>query len=205
MNLFSSQARLLAGLLKHAGTRAPAIATQVIRQTSRTTGSSSAVQAYWTGVVRARDVLGKFTFVPQHDVNVKRPASAGKNYLSVDWRNRQAAGALEFRLYWIPFLSEHETPLKDLTREWAEQHKIPVGTVTFPVTAPDSMEARLQTLLAAEMGADQGNWVEDDRGTSASGLPATEYTAARFLAYRVSQRMRNTMSDDAYAIVLRQG
>ena len=43
LNLFSSQAKLLAGLLRHAGTRAPAIATQVIRQTSRTTGSSSAI------------------------------------------------------------------------------------------------------------------------------------------------------------------
>ena len=103
LNLFASPAKLLAGLLRHAGTRAPAIATQVIRQTSRTTGSSSAIQPYWTGVVRARDVLGKFTFVPTHDVNVKRPASAGKNYLSVDWRTRQSASALEFRLYRIPF------------------------------------------------------------------------------------------------------
>jgi hypothetical protein len=97
VNLFASQTRLLAGLLKHAGTRAPAIATQVIRQTSRTTGSSSAFQPYWTGVLRARDVLGKFTFVPQRDVNVKRPASAGSNYLSADWRNRQTASALELR------------------------------------------------------------------------------------------------------------
>ncbi len=205
LTLFSSQAKLLAGLLRHAGTRAPAIATQVIRQTSRTTGSSSAIQPYWTGVVRARDVLGKFTFVPTHDVNVKRPASAGKNYLSVDWRTRQAASALEFRLYWIPFLNEHDTPLKDLTKEWAEQHKIPVGTVTFPMAAPDSTETKLQTLLAAEMGANQGNWVEDDRGTSSSELPATEFTAARFLAYRVSQRMRNALPDDAYATFFDKG
>ena len=205
VNVFASQARLLAGLVKHAGTRAPAIATQVIRQTSRTTGSSSAYQPYWTGVLRARDVLGKFTFVPQRDVNVKRPASAGSNYLSADWRNRQAASALEFRLYWIPFLSERETPLKDLTREWAEQHNVPVGTVTFPMAAPDSAEAKLQALLAAEMGANQGNWVEDDRGTSESGLPATEYTAARFLAYRVSQRLRNALSDDAYASFFEKG
>ena len=205
LNLFSSQAKLLAGLVRHAGTRAPAIATQVIRQTSRTTRSSSAYQPYWTGVVRARDVLGKFTFVPPHDVNAQRPASAGKNYLSVDWRARQAASALEFRLYWIPFLNERETPLKDLTREWAEQHKVPVGTVTFPVAAPDSVETKLQALLAAEMGANQGNWVEDDRATSASGLPATEYTAARFLAYRVSQRLRNALPDDAYASFFDKG
>ena len=171
LNLFSSQAKLLAGLVKHAGIRAPAIATQVIRQTSRTTRSSSAYQPYWTGVVRARDVLGKFTFVPPHDVNTQRPASAGKKYLSLDWRTRQAAGALEFRLYWIPFLNENETPLKDLTREWAEQHKVPVGTATFPAAAPDSLETKLQTLLAAEMGANQGNWVEDDRGDVSVGTP----------------------------------
>ena len=204
-NLFASQARLLAGLVRHAGVRAPAIATQVIRQTSRTTRSSSAYQPYWTGVVRARDVLGKFTFVPQHEVNAQRPASAGKNYLSDDWRDRQAASALEFRLYWIPFLNERETPLKDLTKEWAEQHKVPVGMVTFPVAAPDSAETKLQALLAAEMGANQGNWVEDDRGTSASELPATEFTAARFLAYRVSQRLRNALSDDAYASFFDKG
>ena len=205
LNLVSIQAKLLAGLVKHAGTRAPAIAAQVIRQTSRTTRSSSAYQPYWTGVVRARDVLGKFTFVPTHEVNAQRPASAGRNYLSVDWRARQAARALEFRLYWIPFLNEAETPLADLTKEWAEQHKVAVGTVTFPVAAPDEMETKLQALLAAEMGANQGNWIEDDRGSSVSGLPATEFTAARFLAYRVSQRMRNALSDDAYASFFDKG
>jgi hypothetical protein len=205
LNLFASQGRLLAGLVRHAGTRAPAIATQVIRQTSRTTRSNSAVQPYWTGVVRARDVLGKFTFVPPQDVNERRPASAGAKYLSNDWRARQSADALAFRLYWIPFLDERETPLEDLTREWAEEHKVAVGTVTFPVTAPDSVPARLEALLAAEMGANQGNWVEDDRGTSPTGLPATEYTAARFLAYRVSQRLRNALPDDAYASFFETG
>ncbi len=204
VNVFSSQARLLAGLLRHAGRRAPAIATQVIRQTSRTTRSSSAYQPYWTGVVRARDVRGKFTFVPAEDVNVQRPASAGRNYLSLDWRARQAAGTLDFRLYWIPFLSEHDTPLKDLTREWAEHHKVPVGTVTFPATTAESLETKLQALLAAEMGANQGNWVEDDRAP-ASDLPATEYTASRFLAYRVSQRLRNALPDDAYASFFDKG
>ena len=205
VNLLSTQTKLLVGLVKHAGPRAAAIATQVIRQTTRTTRSSSAYQPYWTGVVRARDVLGKFTFVPAHEVNAHRPLSAGTNYLSADWRARQAAGALEFRLYWIPFLNEDETPLKDLTREWAEQHRVPVGTVTFPMAAPDSVDAKLQALLAAEMGANQGNWIEDDRGTPASGLPATEYTAARFLAYRVSQRLRHALSDAAYASFFDKG
>ena len=89
--------------------------------------------------------------------------------------------------------------MKDLTREWKEEHKVPVGTVAFPTTAADSVEARLLAVLASEMGANQGNWVEDDRGTSASGLPATEYTAARFVAYRVSQRHRDALPDEAYA------
>jgi hypothetical protein len=205
LNLVSTQAKLFAGLVKHAGTRAPAIGAHVVLQTSRTTHSSSAYQPYWTGVVRARDVLGKFTFVPTHDVNAQRPASAGRHYLSVDWRDRQAATALEFRLHWIPFLNEHETPLENLSKEWAEQHKVPVGTVTFPVAAPDAMDTKLQALLAAEMGANQGNWIEDDRGSSSSDLPATEFTAARFLAYRVSQRLRNALSDDAYASFFEKG
>ena len=106
---------------------------------------------------------------------------------------------------WIPFLNEHETPLENLTKEWAEQHKVPVGTVTFPVAAPDAMDTKLQALLAAEMGANQGNWIEDDRGSSSSDLPATEFTAARFLAYRVSQRLRNALSDDAYASFFDKG
>lgn len=199
LGLFASQARLLAGLVRHAGLRAPAIATQVIRQTARTTRSSSAYQAYWTGVVRARDVLGKFTFVPIDDVNAPRPAGARADYLSTDWRERQAAGALAFRLYWIPFLDDRDTPLEDLTREWAEAHKVPVGTVTFPKTSPESRGARLEALLASEMGANQGNWIEDDGPPPASGLPATEYTAARFLAYRVSQRQRGALVDEAYA------
>ncbi len=67
------------------------------------------------------------------------------------------------------------------------------------------MDAKLQALLAAEMGANQGNWIEDDRGTPASGLPATEYTAARFLAYRVSQRLRHALSDAAYASFFHNG
>ena len=67
--LLGSQARLLAGLVRHAGIRAPAIATHVTGQTHRTVRSNSAYQQYWTGIVRARDVLGKFTFVPTADVS----------------------------------------------------------------------------------------------------------------------------------------
>lgn len=205
VNMLASQARLIAGLVRHAGHRAPAIATQVIRQTSRTQRSSTAYQQYWTGVVRARDVLGKFTFVPSADVNGPRPATAGEHYLTEDWTQRQQRGPLEFRLYWIPFIDEATTPLKDLTRGWAEDHRAPVGTVTFPVADPAAMETKLMALLASEMGANQGNWIEDDRGGAAADLPATEYTAARFLAYRVSQRTRNALPEAQYATFFEHG
>ena len=205
VNMLASQARLLTGLLRHAGHRAPAIATQVIRQTARTTRSSTAYQQYWTGVVRARDVLGKFTFVPQAAVNEPRPPSAGPHYLTEDWTRRQQHGPIEFRLYWIPFISEARTPLVDLTRGWDESHHVLVGTVTFPTNDPSAMDAKLIALLATEMGANQGNWIEDDRGGPASDLPATEYTAARFLAYRVSQRQRNALPEAQYASFFEHG
>jgi len=205
VNMLASQTRLLTGLLRHAGHRAPAIATQVIRQTARTTRSSTAYQQYWTGVVRARDVLGKFTFVPQADVNAARPSSAGPHYLTEDWTRRQQQGPIEFRLYWIPFISEARTPLVDLTRGWDEGHRVLVGTVTFPVADPAAMDTKLTALLATEMGANQGNWIEDDRGGPVSDLPATEYTAARFLAYRVSQRQRNALPEAQYASFFEHG
>ena len=205
VNMLASQTRLLAGLVRHAGLQAPAIAAQVIRQTGRTSRSSTAYQAYWTGVVRARDVLGKFTFVPARDVNEHRPSQAGDRYLTEDWTRRQAAGPLEFRLYWIPFLDEARTPLKDLTRGWEEGHRALVGTVTFPAADPAARETKLVALLATEMGANQGNWIEDDRGGAAPDLPATEYTAARFLAYRVSQRMRNALPEAQYASFFETG
>jgi len=204
-NMLASQVRLLAGPARHAGLRAPAIATQVTRQTARTQHSSTAVQQYWTGVVRARDVFGKFTFVPSADVNTARPPSAGAHYLTEDWRRRHQAGPLEFRLYWIPFISEERTPLVDLTRGWDETHRSIVGTVTFPAADPTAMETKLVALLATEMGANQGNWIEDDRGGATPELPATEYTAARFLAYRVSQRMRHALPEAQYASFFEHG
>ena len=205
VNMLANQARLVGGLLRHAGHRAPFIATQVSRQTARTTRSSTAYQQYWTGVVRARDVLGKFTFVPVADENRHRPDGAGEHYLTDDWTRRQQGGPLKFRLYWVPFISEDTTPLVDLTREWTEDHRVAVGTVTFPRADPAAMETKLVALLATEMGANQGNWIEDDRGAAASQLPATEFTAARFLAYRVSQRMRNALPDESYVSFFEHG
>jgi len=204
-NLLASQTRLLAGLVRHAGLRAPAIAAQVIRQTARTSRSSTAYQQYWTGVVRARDVLGKFTFVPVNDVNGHRPDGAGDHYLTEDWARRHGAGPIEFRLYWIPFLDDARTPLADLTRGWKEDHRTRVATVTFPTVDPAALETKLVALLATEMGANQGNWIEDDRGGAVSDLPATEYTAARMLAYRVSQRQRKALPEAQYASFFQRG
>jgi hypothetical protein len=196
-NVLASQAVLLARLTRHAGLTAARIATHVIGQTSRTVRSSSAYQPYWTGVLRARDVLGKFTFVPVQDVNTRRDLTPPPHHLSSDWRRRQREGPLDFRLYWIPFRSEHETPLRELSRAWREDHRVEVATVSFPATNPDSQAAKLTALLASEMGANQGNWIEEP-GRDPSALPSTEYTAARALAYRRSQQERDALPDDRY-------
>ena len=150
-------------------------------------------------------MLGKFTFVPVRDENAPRPASAGAHYLTEDWSRRQQMGPIEFRLDWIRYIDEAATPLQDLTRGWAEGHRVAVGTVTFPAADPAATETKLVALLATEMGANQGNWIEDDRGGAVSDLPATEYTAARFLAYRVSQRIRHALPEAQYASFFEHG
>jgi len=203
-NLFAQQAELLLSLVQHAGLRAPAIATHVSRQTARTVRSSSAYQQYWTGIVRARDVLGKFTFVPIAATATSHDPAPGPKHLSEDWRARQSAGPLEFRLEWIRFLGERETPLSDLTTPWQDGHRVVVGTVTFPKCDPTTREARLVALLASELGANAGNWDEIPDGPRV-GLPATRFTAARSLAYRESQRNRDALPDDAYAAFFTDG
>jgi hypothetical protein len=202
--LFGSQARLLAALARHARLRAPAIALHVTSQTHRTVRSTSAYQQYWTGIVRARDVLGKFTFVPTSDVSTNAAAERGPRHLTKDWRDRQSAGALELDLRWIPFLDERQTPLDDLTRPWAHDHEVTVGTVAFPKTDPDTIEAKLTALLASELGANPGNW-EETPETPASALPATRFTAARHLAYRASQETRRALAEESYASFFAHG
>ncbi len=197
-NLAAAQARLLLSLGIHAGLSAPAIAAHVLGQTSRTVRSSTAYQPYWTGIVRARNVLGKFTLKPTADVNTHREFSSGDRYLSIDWKRRQSNGSLDFELDWIPFLDEDETPLEKLTKEWNEQHKVNVGMVTFPALDPESTDAKLMALLASEMGANPGNWIQDDPSERASDLPATEFTAARFFAYRNSQKTRDVLPEESY-------
>lgn len=204
VNMFASQATLLLSLARHAGLRAPAIATHVVAQTSRTSRSSSAYQAYWTGVIRARDGLGKFTLVPTADLNTGRPDGAGPTYLSDDWRHLQSTHPLEFRLYWIPFVREEATPVVRLTRAWNEDHRVQVGTVTFPKMNADSPEAKLAALLAQEMGANTGNWLETPE-SQGSDLPSTRYTAARSLVYRRSQAERHALPEESYASFFERG
>jgi hypothetical protein len=202
--LFASQTVLLASLLRHAGLRAPVIAAHVTAQTLRTARSSSAYQQYWTGIVRARDVLGKFTFVPASEVPAGQGGDRGPTHLTKDWRARQSAGPLVFDLRWIPFVDEPQTPLDNLTRPWAHDHDVSVGTITFPKTDPDTREAKLTALLASELGANPGNWEETSDGPAAA-LPATRFTAARKLAYRASQETRAALGEETYATFFGSG
>jgi hypothetical protein len=200
--LLATRTRLLASLARHAGLRAPAIATHVTAQTHRTVRSHTAYQQYWTGIVRTRNLLGKFTFVPSSAVPASN-ADRGPAHFTTDWRARQSAGPLTFELRWIPFLTDRDTPLDDLTRPWVFEHEIKVGTVTFPKIDPDSVEAKLTTLLASELGANPGNWDETPEGRPE--LPATRFTAARQLAYRASQAARGALPEDKYASFFERG
>jgi hypothetical protein len=203
-NMFAQQAKLLVSLARHAGLKAPAIGIHVNHQTSRTVHSASAYQQYWTGIVRARDVLGKFTFVPVAAAASGAALPRGPKHFTEDWRARQAAGPLAFRLEWIRFLSERETPLGDLTTAWQDSQRVEVGTVTFPKTDPATREARLTALLASELGANAGNWDETSEGPRPA-LPATRFTAARALAYRESQKTRGALPEEAYVSFFTDG
>ena len=194
--LLANQARLLLGLARHAGIRAAPIATHVTGQTRRTVRSSSAYQQYWTGIVRARDTFGKFTFVPV-DPPEQTSHGRGPKQFTEDWRTRTAAGPLAFELHWIPFLNERETPLDDLTTAWRAEHQVRVGTVAFPQTKTDTRESKLIALLASELGANPGNW-QETTDASAGELPSTRFTAARFLAYRLSQKHRQALPEESY-------
>ena len=53
------------------------------------------------------------------------------------------------------------------------------------------------------MGANAGHWIGDRADSIAE--PATEFTAARKIAYRKSQDGRNALPDERYAQVFRTG
>ncbi len=120
-----------------------------------------------------------------------------------DWRTRTAAGPLAFELHWIPFVSDRETPLDDLTRAWQDEQQVRVGTVVFPQTT-ESRESKLIALLASELGANPGNW-QETTDPAAGKLPSTRFTAARFLAYRLSQQHRRALPDESYRSFFAKG
>jgi len=201
--LLANQARLLLSLARHAGIRAASIATHVTGQTRRTVRSSSAYQQYWTGIVRARDTFGKFTFVPS-DPPEQSAHGREPTQFTDDWRTRNAAGPLTFELHWIPFRDERETPLDDLTTAWRAEHQVRVGTVVFPQVKAQTRESKLIALLASELGANQGNWQETP-DAPAGALPSTRFTAARFLAYRLSQQHRQALPEESYRSYFEKG
>jgi hypothetical protein len=206
-NVAAAQVKLFNVLRKRLGlVRAARIFAHVAKQTSRTLLSSSAYQSYWTGILKLAGTPGKFTLVPHEDVNRRRPISPGTRHLTVDWRQRSAQGDLGFRLVWIPYLSELETPIERLTKNWAEAHRVEVGSVIFARTDADTREAKLFAVLASEMGANPGNWIGDrHRNVENIDGPATEFEAGRSLAYRKSQSGRSALPESLYASVFESG
>jgi len=176
----------------------------IVKQTFRTFNSSTAYQSYWTGIVELTDKLGKFTLVPVDPDSNPRPGfRPGKHYLSDEWRARLEQGAIEFHLYWIPFLNEEQTPTMDLSERWQEEHKTLVASVTFPMRQNELEQAKLFSLLAAEMGANPGNWVRDRNNSIAE--PATVFGLARKLAYQASQDGRDVLAPQSYQCIFDEG
>ena len=177
--------------------------SHLTKQTLRTFRSSTAYQAYWTGIEEIGGTAGKFTFVPIRDENRHPPFRPGERHLSEEWTARQRSGGVEFQLYWIPFLNEEKTPTRTLTDGWEEDHKQLAGTVIFPQADPDSEEAILFAILAAEMGANPGNWIHDKE--DAAREPATEFGNARKIAYQISQTGRDALEPFDYHSVFETG
>jgi hypothetical protein len=173
------------------------------KATIRVCQSSTAYQTYWTGVSEVAGLAGKFQFVPTRDENRRPQFRPGERHLSEEWRQRQAAGAIEFSLYWIAYVNEDQTPTAKLTERWGDNSKQLVGTISFPQTDYASQEAKLWAALAAEMGANPGNWVHDASDTIRE--PATSFGAARKLAYQLSQAGRNALDPQLYASVFQTG
>lgn len=201
--LVASEAALGVNLIHSLGAvRGAQIVGHVTRQTARTAISSTAYQTYWTGVVETGGHLGKCVIVPTEDVNTHRDLTAAARYLTEDWRERQSKGAVEFDLYWIPFIDEESTPLIQLTQPWQENRYL-IGRAAFPRTDLRSEEAMLWAALAAEMGANPGNWVRDRANTIA--LPQTEFGLAHKIAYERSQQGRVVLPEAEYVHVFSRG
>lgn len=203
VDLAAAQTRLAASLVRQLGLAGgAAVATHVVGQTANIWRSSSAWQSYWTGIVELAGTAGKFHFQPLADANPHRGLLPPERHLTADWRGRQSAGPLAFRVAWLPFLSQRETPTDRLTQAWVEQ-AVGIGTLTFPQVDPLSDEAWLWSALAAELGANPGHWVHDLADSISE--PATEFGCARKLAYRLSQEGRAVLAEDLYAEIFATG
>ena len=203
LDLAAAQTKFALAIVRAMGMRdGTKVLAHVLGQTLTTARSSTAWQTYWTGVVEIGGTAGKFVFVPTEDQNRLRDLQPGERHLSDEWRARQAAGDVVFRLYWLPFVSQQDTSTTRLTEPWVEQRH-PVAELCFPQIALDHDEAALWAALAAEMGANPGNWVRDRQGSI--GLPGTEFGVARQIAYGRSQEVRGVLPPADYAEVFATG
>jgi len=203
-NLIAAQKELADTLKDRMGwIKAGMTLMHISKQSLRTLRSRTAYQNYWTGIVEAGDTAGKFTMVPTKDEDRFPGLRPGERHLSEEWKKRQEEGAVEFLLYWIPYLNEDKTPTRDLTDRWEEEHKQLVGIIKFPKTILDSEEAKMWAILASEMGANPGNWVHNKENTIKE--PATEFEVARKIAYQKSQEGRDALAPHLYRSVFDTG
>jgi hypothetical protein len=173
------------------------------KQTIKTAYSSTAYQTYWTGIEEVGGTAGKFMLVPTRNENQSPGFRPGERHLSHEWKARQAAGDIEFQLFWIAYVNEDKTTTSELTRPWDDQGKQLAGKVWFPKTDLDSDEAALWATLASEMGANPGNWIHNRENSIQE--PATQFGLARKLAYQKSQDGRGALPLETYQSVFATG
>ncbi|HZF10219.1 MAG TPA: hypothetical protein VFE33_15630 [Thermoanaerobaculia bacterium] len=202
-NLVVQQAKFAAALASRRGALQGAKTLAHVLGQSARTSHSTAFQSYWTGIEEIGGSGARFNLVPVRDEKRHAGPAAGKHPVSEEWAQLQAAGDVVFELFWIPFLSEQETPTERLTEAWREDHKKKVGRLIFPRTDLTSPESRLWAALASEMGANPGNWVHDRDDTI--GEPATRFGAARKIAYGLSQKGRDALAPELYRTVFTTG
>jgi hypothetical protein len=202
--LAAGQVRMRESLNKSMGlAKAERTLALIAQQSERAASSGTAYQSYWTGVVEINGTLGKFTLVPLTAANCLCPAHPGERYLTRDWVRRQSSGDIAFGLHWISYLDERATSLEHFTQPWSEAHKRSIGHLIFPRTDTTTRDARLWAALAAEMGANPGNWICDARDSVRE--PSTEFGLARKVAYERSAQGRNALALDAYRTALQTG